>query len=81
MDSLELEIVFNAIFDAEEDYGAEYVDVIVDYDNEDKEKIFIMYHDRHNSYAIKTFDFTEHIDIQKVNDLCDYLDLGFDNYL
>lgn len=63
-----LEDIFNAIFDAEENYGAEYVSVAIN-----NKKLFVMY----NNNAVNTFDYDENIDIKKVNELCNYLSLKF----
>ena len=81
MSSVMNPMISNAIVNAKDRYGSDFVDVIIDYDNDDNEKIFIMYHDRHNSFAIDTFDYTEYTSAKDIEVLCYLLDLGFDNYL
>lgn len=73
--------IINTIVKAEERYGSDSIDVIIDYDNNDKPKIFVMYHDRHNSFAVDAFDYNSLINEVELKSLCDDLDLGFDNYL
>ncbi len=75
--------IIQAIIDAEKEYGYNHVDVIIDYNHKEEEKVFIMYHDSHNSFTIKVFDYSEEVKVKEdvIENLCDYLDLGFDNYL
>jgi hypothetical protein len=73
--------VIESIIKAEEKYGCEHIDVIIDYNNNDEEKVFVMYHDKHNSFAVNTFDYNSSVDEDKIKGLCDDLNLGFDNYL
>lgn len=73
--------IIESIIKAEEKYGYEYIDVIIDYDNNDMPKVFVMYHDKHNSFAVNTFDYNSLINEIELETLCDDLDLGFDNYL
>ena len=73
--------IIQTIIEAEREYGYDYVDVIIDYNFKEEEKVFVMYHDSLNSFAIKVFDYSEEINVDIIEDLCDYLDLGFDNNL
>lgn len=67
-----LEIVFNAIFDAEEMYGADNISIIVS-----NEELFIKNNDRVlNSFNMASFNDS---DIKNINGLCDYLSLKFEN--
>ena len=72
MDSLELETVFNAIFDAEEMYGADNIAIFFL-----NEELFIKNNDRVlNSFNMASFNDS---DIKNINGLCDYLNLKFEN--
>ena len=73
--------IINTIIEAEEKYGSNFIDVIIDYDNNDIPKVFVMYHDRHNSFAVNTFDYNSLINEVELETLCNDLDLRFDNYL
>lgn len=63
-----LEIIFNAIFDAEEDYGADNIKIVIN------DKVSINYNNR----TLKSFDTKDLTDseIIKINDLCEYLNLS-----
>ncbi len=68
---MELETIFNAIFDAEETYNAENISVVLN------EKLLVMCNDKVlNSFDIKNLDDS---DIEKINGLCNYLSLKFKN--
>lgn len=73
--------IIKCIMEAENKYNSDNIDIIIDYDNNDIPKVFVMYHDKHNSFAINTFDYDSTIDEDELEYLCDKLDLGFDNYL
>ena len=73
--------IINTIIKAEKKYGSNFIDVIIDCDNNEEPKIFIMYHDKHNSFAVDTFNYDSSVNENKLKTLCDDLNLGFDNYL
>ncbi len=63
-----LETIFNAIFDAEEEHGADNISITLN------EQLSIVYN---NSRIINSFDIKDlaSSDVKRINDLCDYLEL------
>lgn len=67
-----LETIFNAIFDAEEMYGADNIAIFFS-----NGELFIKNNDRVlNSFNMASFNDS---DIKNINELCDYLSLKFEN--
>lgn len=67
-----LETIFNAIFDAEEMYGADNIAIFFL-----NKELFIKNNDRVlNSFNMASFNDS---DIKNINGLCDYLSLKFEN--
>lgn len=69
---MNLETIFNAIFDAEEMYGADNIAIFFS-----NEELFIKNNDRVlNSFNMASFNDS---DIKNINGLCNYLSLKFEN--
>ena len=69
---MNLETIFNAIFDAEEMYDADNIAIFFL-----NEELLIKNNDRVlNSFNMASFNDS---DIKKINELCDYLSLNFEN--
>lgn len=69
---MSLETIFNAIFDAEEMYGADNIAIFFL-----NEELVIKNNDRVlNSFNMASFNDS---DIKNINGLCDYLNLKFEN--
>lgn len=69
---MNLETIFNAIFDAEEMYGADNIAIFFL-----NEELLIKNNDRVlNSFNMASFNDS---DIKNINGLCDYLNLKFEN--
>ncbi|MBQ3423488.1 MAG: hypothetical protein IJH34_17930, partial [Romboutsia sp.] len=73
--------ILNSLKEAISRYGTEHVDIIVDYNNEDKPMINIMYHSRHNSFGISKSYNIDDLNLDILEDICDDLDIGFCNYI
>ena len=77
----DMENIVNQLKEAISKYGTEHIDLIVDYNNKDEEIARILYHSSSNSFGIGDSYSIRYLDLEELEDLCDKLDIGFDNYL